>query len=509
MLIDTWRWPEQQRAPNVASLAAWLPRHAGLVQSLSLTVPRDMDPAAVQVEQQLLTMALQLSTADGWAPSREQTTAQPVAQAARLSASGLEDAAPPRLRIELFNTNYLVSPVVMDVLRKANLKSLQLDVPLSVLTPAACVALGQVTSLELVFVLVRPTAPADDGGGVLPPLEFAAAVGQLSKLTELSCCSDPGGVRSMPATIERLELVPRAGRDDGCCNFNLSHLTSLSSLRWTLRGGRPNPPPLFSFTLPSQALQQLALEAPMQLQQGDEHLAQHHIKHIELCAAASSELHVLQSFTRGQHLTTLYLQLPVEETVSQAQVEALERAAAAIGRCVGLKEVSIVGNDYAHDPEQWPPAWNAVPWCAELSKLPALQSVSLSMGHQALQDVLHLSRLTSLTWLYTEMYGSPDDFVTVALACSLTNLQHLHLCNCSLRTLACFPALGRLTALTELELMPLRNESRIFAAEHLQQLTALTRLQRLSLVIENEVSQEAKRAFKTGLPQLEEILIYE
>jgi hypothetical protein len=90
------------------------------------------------------------------------------------------------------------------------------------------------------------------------------------------------------------------------------------------------------------------------------------------------------------------------------------------------------------------------------------------------------------------------DLEAAALACNLQQLQHLELIQCDLGSMVCLAAIAKLTQLTALHL---HNdfESGFITRRGLMLLTGLSRLQRLDVGWDGEVTDEVLQQFWAAL----------
>jgi hypothetical protein len=174
---------------TVTSLAQWLPKYAGLVQSIQLAmdwsltgfkaaegVPADVYEAAAA---QLVASSLQLA-----ATPRASAWPTMLSNAAAAAAA----AATPLLRLQSFSINYLVTPGILPALPAVSLTRLELELsssaPYNAAAPANgsyAAAIARLTNLHHLRLVIS--------SGSRNQLDVFScmlqAVGQLSKLTHL------------------------------------------------------------------------------------------------------------------------------------------------------------------------------------------------------------------------------------------------------------------------------------------------------------------------------------
>jgi hypothetical protein len=206
--------------------AAWLPKHAGLLQELALfTVRPDRAPASASAEvragwaaaEQLMVFALQISSTPPGVP------------AAAPGGPQLPSQPAPLLRLRSFASSYVHSPAALHSLAScSHLTELQLFcVPQEGFTSAFCGAIGQLRSLRKLWCSAA-TAP---GTPFRYPHSFAAAVGQLTQLEDLTAGNllALADLSKLPASLTKAywDVEPT---DSTPANFNISHLSRLHSL---------------------------------------------------------------------------------------------------------------------------------------------------------------------------------------------------------------------------------------------------------------------------------------
>jgi Leucine-rich repeat (LRR) protein len=144
-----------------------------------------------------------------------------------------------------------------------------------------------------------------------------------------------------------------------------------------------------------------------------------------------------------------------------------------------LEAVQSLSEEYAYA--------QPVAACSKLAGLKNLRNLCIAQGSKLVpKDVRALTALTGLTQLVLSGLESAvdiDDVAATALACSLKQLQHLDLSDCTLGGMVCLAAIGQLTQLTGLHFSGLWMNR-----EDLMLLTGLSRLQQLEadMCIEDE-----------------------
>jgi Leucine-rich repeat (LRR) protein len=131
--------------------------------------------------------------------------------------------------------------------------------------------------------------------------------------------------------------------------------------------------------------------------------------------------------------------------------------------------------------------------CSWLSGLPRLQELCLECETPlAPRDALALTSLTSLTRLaLPRARGGVGDTRAAAVAASLSQLQHLDLRQCKLRSVAALAAIGQLKQLTELRLEGNSGITR----QGVWQLTGLASLQQLGIDYSPKVDSAVLKRF--------------
>lgn len=174
-----------QRYAGFNSFCGWLPKHAGLISSLTVS-PCETTEGDCHTMIHNLQRALQARTA--------RTPGQ---------------ATPPSLRLQEFTASGIsVSPAVLSALAPTQLKHVVLHFkqPSDELSPAACVALGTLRSLRELVISYDPLF-LNSGQAFLPFEELAAGIGKLTKLTKLTLPhEDPAGMQQLPPFLRSLTL---------------------------------------------------------------------------------------------------------------------------------------------------------------------------------------------------------------------------------------------------------------------------------------------------------------
>jgi hypothetical protein len=208
--------------------AAWLPRHAGLLQELKLvrllravgSAELAGDDASWAAVEQAVTFALQISsTPPGMPPGGPQPPSQHA----------------PLLRLRSFTTSYVHSPAALHSLASCStLTELTLwHVPPQRFTAAFCGAIGQLRSLRKLSC----SAAIAQGSSFVYPCSFAAAVAQLTQLEELKADDKLplAGLPQLPASLTNAYLdVAYTGRSPA--DVNISQLSRLHSLDLSILG---------------------------------------------------------------------------------------------------------------------------------------------------------------------------------------------------------------------------------------------------------------------------------
>jgi hypothetical protein len=144
---------------------------------------------------------------------------------------------------------------------------------------------------------------------------------------------------------------------------------------------------------------------------------------VHLCVERGRDLQLLQQLEGGK-VQQLYVGVALG---FKAWPKEKREAVEAIGR---LHSVTALQFDDCHGLL----ADVSVPICAELSKLPHLCDLQLSLGAVDSEDMLQLSHFTSLTSLRIKCESGFDDMAAVVCCGRLTNLHELQVCSYQLKT---------------------------------------------------------------------------
>jgi Leucine-rich repeat (LRR) protein len=490
---------------QLGSFAHWLPAHAGLIKSLSITENPSVYPVIIQfldacvhyrTAHQLLQQAIQVATlCTGNKDSAAAAAAAAIAAVApgnrTLNQQQQQQQQQQSLQLVSFYSNCFGKPGALGVLAALpahSMKQLSLSVSDSEIYAApVSAALTRLTCLQQ--LRLTSDFQFDNTGNHL------AGLSQLSQLTSLWIDGDWHGslddvqqLLAQPLLLRQLHLHPHSGLPI----LNLSHLKQLERLDlWAFPVGS---------VLPLQ-LKQLYLEARTSADVLSAVLPLQQLQRLSLAVG----------FTEHQPLLQL-AQLPSLQHISldyRQPDEAVGGSAA--WRHLPLQELSLAFNDYLPRPEQMATLLDAVADCTQLTKLKIeacafvlnddneedpidvlpvaacgklaclkhLKSLCITEVSKLVPgDVLYLTALTGLTRLELAGLGpAVDDVAANALACSLKQLQHLDLARCELGSMVCAAAIGHLTQLTALNLSGNSGVTR----ERLMLLTGLSRLQRLGL----------------------------
>jgi len=474
---------------KLAQFCAWLPQHAGLVDSLSVQT-WDVEPAALAANwpaaEPLITTALQQSVLAG---SRNP------AMDALGGASGLS--------IRSCSIVCPTSPALLDALAAvSSLTDLSLSCASSQPTAAVCAALGRLRNIQKLHL-----DDAKQSKGVVTA-ELALAVQQLQQLTSLwlEHCMHPDLLQHLPTGMQEL-CVFNLGASPGAAfvpahelpaaepiRVDLQHLTRLTSLCLNtlvpLSGDSVLPKELITLYAhgpcnfhPSSKLESLLVTAPQQ------------------------SLGLMQFLPKLPHLQDLSVRM--SEYCGDARDAEFAAVLAAVQQAT---QVTVLdwncGELRPRGPER--AAENAV-----IATNLGIGSVLAGLTHLRKLDVVfpgipesELSKLTALT--SPEKLGlsfcgeGVTDAVVVALASRLRKLQDLRLTQFERHytslSHAVWPALVSLTALSSLDVQ----SGPLMGDQDLQQLTALTGLQLLLVTnkASSSLSDEGRASFLAAMPQL-------
>ncbi|WIA29600.1 hypothetical protein OEZ86_012090 [Tetradesmus obliquus] len=448
---------------KLSQFAAWIPRHAGMLAELFLTVPQS---------------GCEGLSAESYATAAEQVlllALQNTAAAAGAHAVFPASPASPRpavlqpLRLRVFSTDFLSGPGLLAALPAATLTSLgvkHMQGYPSANSTAISHALAGLTALRHLTLENYNCEHGKLAGNCLQGVAKLACLTSL-RLTWVAADAD---LALLPQTLQELRLA-------ACCGaapLKLQHLTGVEALHLDLQG---TPAP--GSALPAQ-LQQLTLYT-----WGDNVAAdtfgnssylrykQHNLQHLQLDALQQLRaLVVTNGLCEPQQMHRVAC-LPKLEAVVLRYTDAslAQRAAPAWPHLQQLRELTIEGGsctptldelDTKEFMQQIGAATTLVALhiassmvdgdvhiCRYLTGLQQLQDLNLTNaeGPNTREDALHLTALTGLTALVLDGAQGVDDVAAVAIASWLRQLQNLELRSCGLTTAAALPAIGSLTQL--------------------------------------------------------------
>jgi hypothetical protein len=481
---------------QLASFADWLPEHAGLIRSLSITTSRSpSDTTAVEGLQaevhyraahKLLQQAMQLATA------------------APVAAVVPNDQTPSQhqqgLQLVSFSSTCLAQPGALGVLAALpahSITQLSLDVCGKAVDAAAfSAALTRLHALQQLHLVRQMTFTVS----TLPTIgNCLGGISQLTQLTSLWLEGDWAGsdqdlqqLLSTPLPLRRLHLKPHRSLPVLELS-NLQQLERLDLMCTRCRVGSVLPLQLkqlylearnsaevLAAVLPLQQLQRLSLDVGFPEHQPLLQLAQMpSLQHISLEYCLVEE--AVGGSAAWRHLPSQELSVTYDDFVPSC--DQLAAILCAVAECTQLTKLKIEAcAGLANDDETTDHL--PVAACGKLAGLTGLKSLCI-VGDSNLVpgDVLYLTALTGLTRLELAWLGpAVDDVAATALACSLKQLQHLDLARCELGSMVCAAAIGHLSQLTALNLIGMSKVTQ----DRLMLLTRLSRLQLLGVGLTND-----------------------
>ncbi|KAF6257928.1 hypothetical protein COO60DRAFT_1168827 [Scenedesmus sp. NREL 46B-D3] len=447
---------------KLSQFAAWIPRHAGMLAEVSLTLPQTEDDGLstqhyATAAEQIILLALQNVAA--------------AAASAAAGSSGTPAAVPQLLRLQVFCTDFLSGAGLLAFLPAATLTKLSVKYmggyP-SANSPAISQALAGLTSLKELSLQHYYAEPIRLSGRCLQ------AVSQLSCLSALCIgwVAEDADLSLLPQQLQQLELMVVCGKQA----LQLQHLTGVRNLKLELRGA-----PAPHSSLPQHvALLTIStwgdedtdeLEDPTALWQ------QHNLQHLGLGSLRQLvRLQVINGLAEPQMLHRVACLPRLEQVLlcySHSSLAA--RAAPAWQHLPQLKGIDIEGSTSAmldrsetEEMMQYIGAATTLtslrlasgvmldyyPICQHLRGLQQLRELELSHaeGPSLQRDALNLTALTGLTQLVLAGATGVNDTCAVAIASWLRQLRHLELRSCGLVSAAALPAIGSLTQLRTLVL---------------------------------------------------------
>uniref|UniRef100_A0A383W9B4 F-box domain-containing protein n=1 Tax=Tetradesmus obliquus TaxID=3088 RepID=A0A383W9B4_TETOB len=511
------------------SFAQWLPKHAALVDSITAVADaaigdfeepeEDLWQSHLEATQQLLRALHAAAVAD------EGATPGPGAAAAALPASSgaeLRNSTQQQQqqqqhgwRLASFSSDLPGAPALLHVLPAHSLTHLDLQLQPGAGAEEASAELSQLTRLSSLQQLHlgsshRVQYQLPDG--------CLAGLAQLSQLTSLKLTGVWRGIKQQlqqllvqPLPLQQLVLVVMdralhsSGQDQDLPD--LAHLTQLTHLSLGSCGVPSTLPAQLQVlhagsqctdlaaVLALKQLQCLTLSPELAEQRQLLELAklpalqELHLYYngpVDAAAAASNWKSLPQ--LRGLDVQSWYVEAP-----SRQQIAAILAGAAAATQLTQL-QLSLPCADAALL------QGHVMPMCGSLAGLTRLKEMRLHRMRLVPGDALALTPLTGLTRL--ELYDLHDgvgEVAATALACSLKHLQHLECISCSvnLGSTEFLAAVGQLKQLTYLNLRG--NDG--LTQQGVMQLTGLSRLQRLHVDLNEEVTDEVWDGFWAAVRQ--------
>jgi hypothetical protein len=502
---------------RLRSFAVWLPKHAALVSSITITSP-------------LRNAAHQPQNVDGLRWELHLKAAQQLLQQALQQAT-----APPAAAAAAGQLSAAANPQQQQPLRLPNISSVSMAGNAGMLAALPAHSLTHLTISELLGPIDSAAASAAIARlSNLQQLHLSSlqnisdcCLVQLTQLTLLELdCSSVSAQKVQQLLAQPLQLrVLHAFAMDRCFNsLDLSHLMQLQEYRscWSL-GTTVLPPQLQHLAVPAmnsarlrsmQQLQQLThlnfsyndcdkpelLLSLAQLPALQSLRIQYHNAHLAAATAAAwpqlPQLRCLRFFFSAGHIPGL----PTKQW--------WEAICSGLAAATSLTRLDIeVDGAMPEDEEAADLAWEdpsklePVTLCGRLTGLTNLERLELcgDSGSPGLApgDALALTALTGLTRLGVKYFAQGvDDATAAAIASSCQQLQHLDLSHCGLGGMACLAAVGRLTQLTALQLFGISG----LTQQRLMMLTGLKRLQELN-VADTQVTAEDVDSFWAVLRQ--------
>jgi hypothetical protein len=338
-----------------------------------------------------------------------------------------------------------------------------------------------------------------------------AGVAQLPQLTALKLTGDWFGVEEplqqlLASQLPLQQLLLDMGlRDEILSALDMSGLTQLTDLAMIcslqdnlvlpvqlqqLRlGAFADADALLKLVLPLQQLQHLDVEVAFSEQQQlllqlVQLPALQHVKLTYCSAADASNAAASAVWHMLPQLRELSLQFPAKSASKQEMAAVLAGIAAATN-LTRLSLTASVRSEVGAGSDD-----SAVAACDSLARLTGLKQLAILEGSRLVPgDVMSLAALTGLTSLVLQgLQEGVGTAAATALARSLQQLQHLDLqyCYVNLGSVECMATVGQLVQLTELRL----EGNAGITQQGLMQLTALKKLQRLGLTVDDEVTRE-------------------
>jgi hypothetical protein len=472
---------------HLCSFLRWLPRHAALVSSIIIEPPYSLEP---------------LYTIDGLPLQRHLEAAQQLLQQA-VAAAGQDGSE----HLTNISSIHLIADTGMLTALPAHSLT-NLDVRLGLLGPvdgqAASAALARLTNLQQ----LQMTTSGTDFYSCLP------GVAQLSQLTSLKLThfavrtgqgGDPQQLQQLlaqPLPLRELHLHITLGGSE-LPQLDMAHLTQLQVLSIRRQLNATFPPQLQQLTLEGTITEQ-QLEAVLQMQQ---------LQRLKFSASRLQQPHLLARLAQLpdlQHLSLRYSYTSEAAATASAwqQLPALcELEVGYMGSYASIQEWEVIINGlaaltsvtklYVTAAAAAAAAAEAMGACAQLARLTNLRELCIDGESRiAPGDALALTALTGLRSLVLNRVGAGvGDTAAAAIAGSCKQLCRLDLSRCGLLSMGCLANMRHLTQLTELWL----TGNSGLMQQGLMQLTGLTRLQRLGVDRNAEVTDEVVDRFWAAL----------
>jgi hypothetical protein len=526
--------PEPQKC--LSSFACWLPKHAGLVRSITADVKDiahvqgpcsarqyDLVYQRIEAAQQLLTNALQATAAQAAAVGEPATAAVPAQTAAASSSTAQGSAAAvhttqqqqqqqQHINMKQFSSNCLVAPSLLAALPAHSLTRLGLNLKLPTAftgrqlagsssisdavpgsSEAVAAALAQLSSLQELHISgYTATSRVNLPGACI------AGLAQLSMLTSLQITGDwdldlgnhLAQLLQHPLPVRRLHIVTHS---DIVGVFDLAQLTQLQELTTSMlfEPGSALPAQLQRLHLMQRLDGEEFLEVPWGSQSMDlvMQLQQLQFLHIELTHDVQDRMVRLARLPALQHVS---LRLRTAEATAAAA------AAPALGQLPQLRELrATIGQCSKQQAEAIAASLGAATGLTSLT-LACWQSTSAENGAAGIaadaEDENEASciavggKLALLTCLRELHLVSCSLVPADALALSvLTGLTELDL-RCIGAGLTCDVAAALAGKLTELRRLELQAAVGLGSLDCLAALAQLTKLTRLDLHCDDAVS---------------------
>jgi hypothetical protein len=435
---------------SLAACCAWLPKHAGLVTSLSLGHAdfQHTDIHAAFTAHIVVSLALRLCAAE--------------AQAAAACALPW--------RLGSLTVQWLITPELLNPLSTCtSLTRLDLTFRLSGTQKVAAVhaALGRLQTLQELSL--------QNNYGLPLCSSFAAGISCLTRLQRLALGNllHPAAAEALPGSIQTLTVLsghPEEDQGGPWPALGLQHLVGLEVLH------------LQYDTVDMLQLSNIYPEhIQAQLRRQDEVVAAAGLQRVRSLFVADglSSLALMKRLSSLQQLRELDVGLDgaVFDPVGQVVRACLGGIAAAMQL---TKLVLSDRNAGVSEPTPRPCPLSTALLHGYLQQLTQLQHLDISSVDVQPYDAVHFTALKSLTALHMYNCWNISDMAVVAIVLHLSNLRVLELIDCALESPALWPAVGLATGLERLCLDSAPNNTLLLDATALGLLTGLTRLTSLT-----------------------------